>query len=99
MHQGVLRDIAKEEREKEQQALLMASVQMQQPNVVAASAAAAQASSPPSTAPQGAEADCVGGICDLSQTRFRDPSTGKVYVPADPEKKQGGSAALLAKAQ
>ena len=24
---------------------------------------------------------CEGDICDLSQTRFRDPVTGKVYVP------------------
>lgn len=27
-------------------------------------------------------ADCESGVCDLASTRFRDPTTGQVYVPA-----------------
>jgi len=61
MHQGVLRDIAKEEEEKR----------------TALAAALAQ----PVPADAAARA-CDGDICELVQTRFRDPKTGRVYTPA-----------------
>lgn len=45
----------------------------------AAEAAAAAAAAAPSVS-AGAP-DCESGICDLSQTRFRDPKSGQVYSP------------------
>lgn len=75
MHKGVLRDIAKEKEEERQ--------------VSAAAAAAAVALAGALPADPGARA-CEGDICDLAQTRFRDPATGRVYVPAVP----AGAAAL-----
>lgn len=29
-----------------------------------------------------ADSACPSGVCDLAETRFRDPATGRVYVPA-----------------
>lgn len=60
MHQGVLRDIAKEEDEKR------------------TALAAALAQPVPADA---ASRACDGEICELVQTRFRDPKSGLVYVP------------------
>jgi hypothetical protein len=44
-------------------------------------AAAGLAAAAPASASDRA---CEGDICDLAQTRFRDPATGQVYVPAAP---------------
>lgn len=39
---------------------------------------------------------CEGDICDLSQTRFRDPVTGQVYVPAGQQQLGGMPSAAAA---
>lgn len=65
MHKGVLRDIAKEQQES-----LARDAKLR---------AAVELAAPAPLDP--AARVCEGDICDLVQTRFRDPVTGKVYQP------------------
>jgi hypothetical protein len=74
MHQGVIRDIEREEREK---ALVMASASAA--SVPTSALGMAAAAGGPLVGPAAAAA-CESGVCDLAQTRFRDPATGKVYT-------------------
>jgi hypothetical protein len=77
MHQGVVRDIEREAREKEATAALAAGAAVAQGTVLALGASAGG----PLTGAAAVQA-CESGVCDLAQTRFRDPDTGKVYAPA-----------------
>lgn len=75
MHKGVLRDIAKEQMEASARAAAAAAAGVPSSAVVAAASLAAPLPSDPKARA------CEGDICDLAQTRFRDPVTGQVYVP------------------
>lgn len=68
MHQGVLRDIEEEEREKMLQSQIQSLNVSKLPNEL------------PNQHASSGVADCENGICDLAKTRFRDPVTGAVYV-------------------
>jgi hypothetical protein len=71
MHRGVLRDIQREQAEQALAAALAAAA--------AAATASSGAGSGSAAAAAGGEGEgCDTGICDLSQTRFRDPITGHV---------------------
>jgi len=80
MHEGVLRDIAKEARE--QLAVIQAVQDARAADGTAGLAVAAGAGATGTTGPV-----CENGICDLSATRFRDPKTGAVYVPEEEGRK------------
>lgn len=70
MHAGVLRDIEREH------AAAAASAARAAASPVLSEQASDTASAPVVNAPA-----CDNGVCDLAQTRFRDPSSGQVYTP------------------